>query len=237
MIRIYLLNVRELTEDCPEGPLFAESMKKVDETRQRKAEKMKTAAGKAACLGAGLLLQKAVRDWERKEDFDIENIWECLECTVQKLLTESQEVYPLTYRYGQNGKPYFAEIPLYFSLSHSGDYVLSAISEREIGVDIQKIRDLRVERLADQLLAQEGPQPALSAQEELQQAALAQEESAHKDVRSFFRLWVQKEAWGKLTGQGVFRVLEERPDHSRLYWRQIAVPEGYVAALCGYRDE
>lgn len=217
MIRIYLMNVRELTEDCPEGPLFAESMKKVDETRRRKAKKAGTAEGKAACLGAGLLLQKAVRDWEQKECQIPAKALECQDCTVRELLLESHGVRPLTYRYGQNGKPYFEDIPLYFSISHSGDYVLLAVSGQEIGADIQKMRDFQVEKLASRFFAPE--------------------ESEQKDEAGFFRLWVRKEAWGKLTGQGVFRVLEERPDHSRLYWRQIAVPEGYVAALCGYRDE
>lgn len=41
------------------------------------------------------------------------------------------------------GKPYFSnrELPC-FNISHSGDYIACALSESEIGIDIQKIRGI-----------------------------------------------------------------------------------------------
>ena len=46
----------------------------------------------------------------------------------------------LAYVYGREGKPYFRDLPFYFNLSHSGDYVLCVLSEAEIGADIQQHR-------------------------------------------------------------------------------------------------
>lgn len=46
-----------------------------------------------------------------------------------------------SYRYGEKGKPYLKNEDLFFSISHSGRYVLCCTSEKEIGCDIEKIRD------------------------------------------------------------------------------------------------
>ncbi len=45
------------------------------------------------------------------------------------------------YRYGENGKPYLENRDIFFSISHSGNYVVCCISENEIGCDIEKIKD------------------------------------------------------------------------------------------------
>ena len=43
--------------------------------------------------------------------------------------------------YGKNGKPYFSDIgDFFFSISHSGDYLILAWSCHEIGVDMEQIR-------------------------------------------------------------------------------------------------
>jgi phosphopantetheinyl transferase len=41
--------------------------------------------------------------------------------------------------YGKNGKPYLKNKNIYFNISHSGDYVVLAIADNEVGVDIEKI--------------------------------------------------------------------------------------------------
>ncbi len=46
-----------------------------------------------------------------------------------------------SYRYGEGGKPYLENSDIYFSISHSGNYVVCCISEKEIGCDIEKIKD------------------------------------------------------------------------------------------------
>lgn len=47
---------------------------------------------------------------------------------------------------GKHGKPCLGgtAIPAFFNLSHSGDYIVCAISEREVGVDIEKIGNARL---------------------------------------------------------------------------------------------
>ena len=82
----------------------------------------------------------------------------------------------------QNGKP-LCDLPLHFNCSHSGDYVACAVSAREIGIDLERIRPVH-----DRLLRTLTPEEAawLRAQPEQNTA--------------FFRLWTMKESWLKCHG-------------------------------------
>ena len=88
------------------------------------------------------------------------------------------------YSLGKNGKPFFEDSPLRFSLAHSGPYAVCAVSSSDIGVDIEAPRE-GSERLAarffapdEHRLVAESPQPD----------------------REFCRLWVLKESLIKARG-------------------------------------
>lgn len=42
----------------------------------------------------------------------------------------------------QYGKPYIQDLDFYYSISHSHEYVICAISNKEIGIDIERIRHI-----------------------------------------------------------------------------------------------
>lgn len=240
---IYLLNVGELIYGSADS-LFEPALLKVDTVRREKALQAGTARGKAASLGAGLLLQKAVRDRQeaaenrkgtvrdRQETMghrptdgteggpDVPCRRSYFSCTVSDLVSELAEPFPLTYRYGRKGKPYFEKLPWYFSLSHSGDYVLCAVSGREVGADIQKIQSADVMKLAKRFFS------------ETECRALERCESSEDRQRLFFEFWTRKEAWGKLTGEGVAPVLGRDMQGRDGVWWEIIPPEGYAAAIC-----
>lgn len=93
------------------------------------------------------------------------------------------------------GKPYFAEEDLFFSLSHSGSYALAALSKQPIGADIQ------VEKQADF--------PAIArrmfAAEEIE--ALYKEREGAAQRRLFFQIWTCRESMGKQRGCGMIKAL------------------------------
>ena len=130
--------------------------------------------------------------------------------------------------YGEKGKPHLREYPLFFNLSHSGEYVVCAVSDREIGVDIQKYSNTNVMQIANRFFSKEECRvlEACETEEERQQ--------------SFLRLWVRKEAYGKLLGKGILGVVSVNllPDESsmaagkKLLWREWSFPEGYKIAMC-----
>lgn len=194
----YLLSIKEfLTEESGEA-LVERAFSCVDEERKRKAERIRPGRARAASLGAGLLLQLAAGEALRGGGaggttrgnvmYSVSRLLDCLE----ELPRQS-----FSYHYGKNGKPYFRDLPFYFSLSHSGDYVFCALSTEEIGADIQQHRkrpgrDQR-RHLADRFFSEE------------EKRAL---EASGESAALFYRLWARKEALGKLTGKGVAGILK-----------------------------
>jgi 4'-phosphopantetheinyl transferase len=128
--------------------------------------------------------------------------------------------------------------PLHFSLSHAGELALIAVSDREVGVDIEQ---QRAPSDADALVLR-----YFSSSERAAYFALPRAERA----RAFMAAWTVKEAYLKACGAGLSRGLDSfsvamRPDepaqllavHDRpgeeARWRveRLAPARGYVAAL------
>ena len=91
------------------------------------------------------------------------------------------------------GKPYLADYPkLSFNLSHTGDYVLFAVTRQaQLGVDIEVCKARA--NLAG-LVAK-----CFSKQEQAYWSQLPKSDQ----VPAFYRFWTQKEAFVKATGAGI----------------------------------
>lgn len=88
----------------------------------------------------------------------------------------------------ERGKPFFAGVSdRCFNISHSGDWVVCALDDRPLGVDIQKIRPCR-EGLLERVCSPE-------EQEWYRERG--------RRERDFALLWSMKESLCKYTGQGL----------------------------------
>ena len=141
---------------------------------------------------------------------------------LRRLLGERLAMSPerVELAYSQEGKPRLAEdVSLRFSLSHSRDAVVLAFCEgREIGVDVEQIRDRRFSaEIARRYL------PPVEAEEVLHRAGDDQ-------VRAFFRAWARMEAYAKARGGGL-TLIGESPDPAHWSIFDLALLDGYAAAL------
>jgi len=108
---------------------------------------------------------------------------------------------------GSHGKPRLAkpdlQTPPHFNLSHSGELVVLAIAETEVGADVESIRPVpNAEKLAHRFFS-----PA-------ERLAVFSLDGGARD-RAFLRIWTQKESYLKATGLGVampLRGVETEPD-------------------------
>ena len=253
----YLLDITEFTDAENGEALLARAFLHIDEERRRKVHGIRPGKARAASVGAGLLLQAAVRDGDR------EACSQWRRYSVNELMDFLQEKPPLelAYVYGREGKPYFRDLPFYFNLSHSGDYVLCVVSEAEIGADIQQHRRREKEKDREGSGGSErnafGDSSAVLGRlasrffSERECAALNRAGAEREQL--FFRLWARKEAYGKLTGKGVTGVLgmdmlpETGQEEDKLlsgeggfsrekgiFWEEYGSIEGYSIALCHY---
>lgn len=90
-------------------------------------------------------------------------------------------------KYNSYNRPYF-DHSVDFNISHSGDYVICAISkEFKVGCDIEKIQEVPISDFTEQF-----------SEKELDEIVKNKE-----PLRHFFRLWAQKEAFLKVIGVGL----------------------------------
>lgn len=144
------------------------------------------------------------------------------------------------YLSGPFGKPYLAARErFFFNLSHSGKLAVCAVADQEVGIDVQQKRGLS-QRIADRFF---------TAQEKL---VLAQALPKEKEDL-FYRIWSAKEAYIKLTGQGLGqglatftadvengRILDSGKEQSAIRLIEICLPmqnEYQITICCGCRAE
>lgn len=118
-----------------------------------------------------------------------------------------------------SGKPYFDGPELYFSVSHSGNLWACAFGGSPLGLDVQEMRPRRYDRLMRRFFTEN--------------------EWSYSEIfepEGMYDIWVRKEAYGKMTGGGVF---SEMPDMAgdpctRDFLRAEAVYEGETYYIRGF---
>ncbi|MFF3099848.1 4'-phosphopantetheinyl transferase family protein [Viridibacillus arvi] len=87
------------------------------------------------------------------------------------------------------GKPFLCGYPsFHYNISHSGEYVVCAVHDEEVGVDIEKVRPLDLQ-LAMGLFTEEEYRDLLNAKED--------------GIHAFYDIWTLKESYIKAIGKGL----------------------------------
>ncbi|MCL2367029.1 MAG: 4'-phosphopantetheinyl transferase superfamily protein [Oscillospiraceae bacterium] len=136
---------------------------------------------------------------------------------------------------GDEGKPYLKDCPIHFNISHAADFVVCAVSEQAIGVDIEQIKETDLS-LAKRFFCQ-------CEYEDL----IAQHADDRLDY--FFSLWTLKESYMKWLGSGMaipldsffFKITDEgisvvdENREIRPFFKQFSVDD-YKISLCSMID-
>ena len=151
---------------------FKSGYKEVNEYRKNKINKLKDPKDKARSLTAGILFLEACRAFG-----------------IEELVNFVKD--------GEHGKPYF-DCPddmfpngqrIYFSISHSKDYVLIGMSDEQIGVDIQYMQEIKAD-IASKCFTKEEQNLYYKASED-------------EYITIFYQIWCLKESFSKYKGTGL----------------------------------
>lgn len=207
---VYAACVTELKNEA----IYKKAYKNVSMERQKKADSFRFQKDKILSIGSELLLKQGLSDL-------------------------GINIKDISYRYGENGKPYLHDMEnVHFNISHSEDVVICAISPEKTGCDIEKTGKYSLET-AERFFHNSEYELILSQGDD----RLKQE--------MFFRLWTLKESYIKMTGSGLriplnsfyvsFKdnkvILEQNLPYGKCYFQEMDLFDGYKSSLCGLSSD
>lgn len=176
--------------NLPDPLINPDIMVDLSEERKQKILKYRQEKDRKQSLGAGLLLLKVLNELGK----DMNNIY-----------------------YGENGKPEIAGIC--FNISHSHDMVVCAVSDRVVGVDIEKIGEIKG-NIAKRFFTE-------------QENQYLEQFEGQERIEQFFRLWTMKESYMKYTGEGMRLALDRFEFH---FEEEVTVYRDGLKGICNIKE-
>lgn len=154
-MKIYSLNISKTNESD-----FSEWFDAMSADRKEKIRKQRVPQKQKLGIAADHLCRKAISE----------------HCGIP---AEQIEFYVNEY-----GKPFARNLNVHFNISHSGDLAVCAVSDKEIGIDIEKIRKINP-RVSEKF------------------ACESEEKYIKTHENGLFEIWTLKEAYFKCIGTGL----------------------------------
>ncbi len=197
MTKIYFIN----TASDEVGDAYSRILPSLGRARREKTEKLASPDDRLRSLGAGILFEVMLAD----SGFGGAGYDHAADGDAGESVVSGAEVYMirprglnamsgLDYDTDAHGGPYLKALPYHFSLSHSGDYAMCAVSDRLIGCDIERMGGVKM-RVAERYF---------------HPSEVKLIEESPDAEREFYRIWTLREAVSKLDGRGIQSFTEVR---------------------------
>ena len=191
MIILYTIDVRKFLDK----KIFNDTYNSASNFRKEKYDVLKNDLVRLQSIAATYLLKQGLK----KYDIDEKNI---------------------EYRLGKAGKPYFKNHEeIFFNISHSQNISMVAFSDREVGCDIQVVKNNSSE-LYDLTLSESEKKKLLN----INNLTLRNEE--------FFKFWAIKEAIIKRDGTGLMNSLTDVFDSYGYIEKKIIIADNEIYYIC-----
>ena len=192
----YKYNINELTQ-----AQYDEWYSLMSEQKRHRVDKLSFEKDKKLSVAADMLSKKAIADF----------------CSV--------EPHSVVLTQKDSGKPFADELDVEFSVSHSGDIAVCAVSDKPLGIDIERIRpvDLKVARRVCSSVELQyifGYTPK-------EQDFVFTTDSAI--LIRFFEIWTSKEAYVKFKGTGIRDI---KADFDKAFVKRFYLEDYIVSVYC-----
>lgn len=135
------------------------------------------------------------------------------------------------------GKPYLKEYPQFnFNISHSEDFVVCGIDDKNIGIDIEAVKYIEYQEIAKSFFSKNEFDYIIKNNPDIQ-------------LNKFYEIWTLKESYIKCCGQGLSIPLSsfsidigqdaniELIDDNKYKFKKFEIELGYKMALCSLNNE
>lgn len=164
------------------------------------------------------------------------------EMLIRTIIAENLKISYKSIKFSKNeyGKPYLKGYPQFnFNISHSGDYVLCAVDDKNIGIDIEEIKYIEYKEIAKTFF---------SAKE----IGYIINHDLKCQLDRFYEMWTLKESYIKCCGQGLSIPLKSfsieinqyenikaitNNDYTEHTFRLLDIDPGYKVAVCSLNKE
>ncbi|PFD35307.1 4'-phosphopantetheinyl transferase [Bacillus cereus] len=153
----------------------------------------------------------------------------------QKYKINNEEI---RFIYNEYGKPFVENFSdFHFNISHSGEWVVCATANSNVGIDIEKVSDIEALKLANEYFSEEEFYDLSNM-------------NFDEQINYFFDLWTLKESYIKTIGKGLYiplnsfsikkesrTLISYKNIPQNFYFRQYNIEPHYKISACATRDE
>lgn len=164
------------------------------------------------------------------------------EVLIRTIIAKKVRIKNKNITFGKNkyGKPYLKEYPKFkFNISHSGEFVVCAVDDKYIGIDIQKVEHIEYKEIAKIFFT-------------LSEYNCILKRNLDNQLNKFYDIWTLKESYIKCYGQGLSMPLNSfsvdidkyknikvtiNNKFNKYVFKQFDIEVGYKMAVCSINKE
>ena len=171
LIKYEIIDISEISDEELKNCFYH-----MDKERQEKIKRYKDAHAQKLSIGGELLARKLLSDYCGISPYDV--------------------IIPRD----SLGKPYAANLSgIFFNISHSENFISAVISDREVGIDIEKLRILPVKASKKMFCDEELSYIFKKSRSDID----FDKEQTPDVIKRFLEVWTAKEAYLKCVGTGI----------------------------------
>ncbi len=153
----------------------------------------------------------------------------------QKYKMNNEEI---KFIYNEYGKPFVQKFSdFHFNISHSGEWVVCATANSNVGIDIERVSNIEALKLANEFFSEEEFYDLSNM-------------NSDEQINYFFDLWTLKESYIKTIGKGLYiplnsfsikkesrTLISYKNIPKDFYFRQYSIEPNYKISACATREE